>query len=47
MRKLFITCATRAAARNAMPWAAKIIKVEGGYMGFESVDDYQIWQNQR
>jgi hypothetical protein len=46
MRKVFIECKSRSTAKNRATWAAKIIKVCGGYMAFESVADYQIWKNQ-
>jgi hypothetical protein len=29
------------------PWAAKIVKVHGGYMAFESIDDWKVWKSQR
>lgn len=28
------------------PWAAKIVEVEGGFMAFESMSDYETWANQ-
>ena len=28
-------------------WAAKIVRVDGGWMAFESIDDYKIWKNQK
>jgi len=31
----------------AVSWAAIIIRVDGGWQAFESVDDYAIWQNQK
>jgi hypothetical protein len=34
-------------AKKAMPWAEKIVKVCGGYHGFESITDYEIWMKQR
>ena len=30
----------------AVSWAAIIIRVDGGWQAFESVDDYDLWQNQ-
>lgn len=30
-----------------MPFASKVIAVVGGYMGFESWDDYYMWKNQK
>lgn len=29
------------------PWASIAVEVEGGYMAFESVTDYEIWENQK
>lgn len=46
MRQETIYNVTRKQAVAAMPWAAKIVKVEGGYMGFESVNDYNTWSKQ-
>lgn len=47
MRKEKIECKSRSTAQRRCPWAAVIAKVEGGYMAFESVTDYQTWKNQR
>lgn len=47
MRTEIAEVKTRKAAEGRMPWAAKIVKVEGGYKGFESVEDYRIWKNQK
>ena len=47
MKTLFIAAESRKSAALAMPWAAKIIKVDGGYMGFASIADYKTWQAQR
>jgi hypothetical protein len=47
MKIKLIEVTTRNAAKNAAPWAAKIAKVCGGYMAFESVTDYAIWKNQK
>ena len=46
MRIETVECKTRQAAKRRCPWAAKIVKVEGGYMAFESITDYQMWRNQ-
>lgn len=37
----------RKKAKDEMPFACKIVAVVGGYMGFESWDDYEIWNNQK
>lgn len=34
---------TRKAAIKEMPWASWVVKVVGGYKGFESHDDYMLW----
>ena len=34
-------------AHEIAPWAAKIAKVEGGYMAFASIADYDMWRKQR
>jgi len=47
MRQAMVDVKTRRQARRAMPWAAVIIKVEGGYRGFESHDDARTWKNQK
>ena len=43
----FVDTDDRRKAVRLMPWAAKIIKVEGGYKGFEFMADYKMWRNQR
>lgn len=35
------------AAKKLAPWAAKVVKVEGGFMAFESIQDYKTWKNQK
>jgi hypothetical protein len=47
MRKSFLEVKTRAAAVKLAPWAAKIVKVEGGFMAFEFVTDWQAWKRQK
>ena len=47
MKKALIICKTRKTAVKRATWASKIVKVEGGYMAFESWDDYKIWKNQK
>jgi len=42
-----VRCKCRRTAARRCPWAAKIIKVNGGYMVFESVADWETWKNQR
>lgn len=47
MRQEVVECKTRKQAEKQCPWAEKIVKVEGGYMCFESNVDYKIWKNQK
>jgi hypothetical protein len=46
MRKKFIQCENRQQAGEECPWAAIIVSVDGGYMCFESYDDYEVWECQ-
>lgn len=47
MRKELIKADSRYAAKKLAPWAAVIAKVEGGFLAFESVTDYDVWKRQR
>lgn len=52
MRQGFYECIehnrkNRKKAIEEMPYASKIVAVVGGYLGFESWDDYEIWRNQK
>lgn len=47
MQTQFIVAKTAAEARKLAPWAAKAVKVDGGYMAFESLDDYATWKAQK
>ena len=38
---------TRKQAKNECPWASYIVKVCGGYLCFESYDDYYIFNYNR
>lgn len=38
---------TIAQAKEIAPWAAEIVEVEGGYLAFESVTDFETWQRQQ
>jgi hypothetical protein len=46
MRKVFIDAKSLKLAKKQAPWAAKIIKVDGGYIAFESVADHKVFKNQ-
>lgn len=45
--KQFIEAKTRRQATRIAPWAAEVIKCEGGYMAFEYVSDADTWRNQK
>ena len=47
MKTQFIETKSRKEAVKEMAWAEKVVKVDGGYMCFESEDDYKIWRNQK
>jgi hypothetical protein len=47
MRKESINASSAKQARKLAPWAAKVVKVEGGYFAFESVADAQTWRRQK
>ena len=47
MRQQFIETKTRKAAVEACPWADKILKVVGGYMAFETQEDYETWRKHK
>lgn len=46
MRRKLIEAETEQEALEQAPWAAKIVKVDGGWLAFESVADYETWQRQ-
>ena len=43
MRDLFLPVKSRRTAIKRMPWASWIVKVDGGYWGFESYEDYLVY----
>ena len=47
MRKEFVECKSRATAWRRCPWASVVTKVTGGFYAFESVEDFEIWKNQK
>jgi hypothetical protein len=47
MRREVIHCKSRSTAAKRCPWAAIIAKVEGGFIAFESVTDYETWRRQK
>ena len=54
MKTLFIQDASASYSNHGLkmyhqqyPWACKIVKVDGGYMAFESIVDYDTWRKQK
>ncbi len=47
MRTQFIECKTYKTAYTRCPWAAKVMKVFGGFIAFEWEDDYRIAKRQK
>jgi hypothetical protein len=47
MRTVSIYTKSLKEAKKQAPWAAKIIKVDGGYIAFESMDDYKTFVSQK
>ena len=47
MKKEFVECKSYATAKHRCPWAALIVRVEGGFLAFESVADYKTWKGQK
>lgn len=47
MRQQFVEVKKWKEAKALMPWACQVIRVEGGYMGFESWKEYKIWLTQK
>lgn len=43
MRREFCEVVTMSEAQAKCPWAAEIAEVEGGFLAFESMDDYNSW----
>jgi hypothetical protein len=46
MRRKALNCETQEQAYELAPWAAIVVKVEGGWMAFESMSDYETWSKQ-
>jgi hypothetical protein len=43
----YATAMSRKQAVSMMPWACKVIGVCGAWLGFETIDDYTTWTNQK
>ena len=46
MREMIYIKTLKGAQKRA-PWAAKIVKVYGGYLAFACYQDYLNWNNQK
>lgn len=47
MKTKFCQVSTKNEAINECPWAAEAVEVDGGFLCFESIDDYSTWSNQQ
>lgn len=47
MASRFIHANSKREAYDMAPDAAKLIKVCGGYMAFDSIEDYETWRRQK
>ena len=47
MGSYFIEARTREAAEEQAEGAAVVVEVEGGFMAFDTVTDYEVWKNQK
>lgn len=43
MKKRYVDVSSKKEVRAVCPWAKKIVKVDTGYMAFESTVDYLHW----
>jgi hypothetical protein len=46
MRRELIRLKTIKGAWNRAPWACKIVSVYGGFLAFESINDFNAWSKQ-
>ena len=47
MRTQFVQTESRYQAKKQCPWQSRTAKINGGYMCFESITDYETWKNQK
>ena len=47
MRQEFVATTSRLVAERKCPWACAVVKVEGGYLCFESSAAAETWQAQK
>ena len=47
MRIETVDCKTYKTAYNRCPWAARVMRVAGGFIAYESVDDYETAKRQK
>lgn len=46
-RIIFEECGSRNTAKRRNPWAVRIAAVVGGYVCFETEQDYETWKKQK
>lgn len=46
MRQVFLTVKTVKEARDIAPWACRYVRVSGGWICFESSEDFNTWVDQ-
>jgi hypothetical protein len=47
MRKQYVECKSRTTAKRQCPWYSRTMKVVGGYIVFESVEEYETSKKQK
>jgi len=47
MRKEFVLTKKESEAWESCPWASVVLKAIDGFWCFESVDDAEVWRNQK
>ena len=47
MRTQTVECETLEQAQEMCPWASRFAEVVDGFKCFESITDYEIWENQK
>lgn len=47
MRTELIRLKTHAGAKKRAPWAAIIVPTYGGFLAFESIDDFLQWKSNK
>jgi len=42
----FLVAGSEEEVMELCPWACRVVEVEGGWMAFEDLDEYEVWANQ-